>query len=478
MEPIRIPRVSNRGIFYTMATVLLVIPIILLSSFYINSAQTRIEDTTSQIRCDELHYFVEDTRQDLGRAVSIFGRRAAIYSYDLLFNTSIPFMNYTFNCSGYCNVDCDRVIYPRIGAEAAIAELSLCGTLNGTNVSYMVNHTVREWMRKMENRSIERNMHINVTLKEIRVTPIDAWNFSITLDTDIQISDETGICYYQGLQRSTTSNTSIIGLEDALYTLGSNGMIKKYIYECPITVNLTRLLGTGTGTGNASGLTVLDSSLGNLADYCGSHTGLDDTILVMSNGGNCTKFGSAAEQQACFNISSPNRFGGVIDYNGGSAGSCDITIPYARGTGSLGLTDGNCTYLLSGKVYRGVCFDEVNYTCYQVSNTSLYNTGCPVNYSEGPSFFDRLDGRYFLSETYSNQSRDYYNNPHIGIESIIDYMDLIEHTITPYENASTVDYLYWQQINGSNMCGYCKGPIPALKLDCQHAYIMNVTTGC
>jgi len=92
-----------------------------------------------------------------------------------------------------------------VGAEAAIAELSLCGTINGTNVSYMVNHTVREWIKKMENRSTEKNMHINVTLKEIRVTPIDAWNFSITLDTDIKISDDTGICYYQGLRRTTTS---------------------------------------------------------------------------------------------------------------------------------------------------------------------------------------------------------------------------------------------------------------------------------
>jgi len=40
----------NRGIFYTLAAVLLIIPIILLSAFYMNSTQTRIEDTTSQIR--------------------------------------------------------------------------------------------------------------------------------------------------------------------------------------------------------------------------------------------------------------------------------------------------------------------------------------------------------------------------------------------------------------------------------------------
>jgi hypothetical protein len=465
---------NRKGVFFTLAVVLLIIPLIILSSFYINSSQTKIQDTTSQIRCDELHYFVEDARQDLSRAVSIFGRRAAIYSYDLLFNTSVPFMNYAFNCTDSCNVDCNRIIYPRIGAEAAIAELSLCGTLNGSSVNYMVNHTVREWVNKMENRSTEQNMRINVTLKEIRVTPIDAWNFSITLDTDIQITDDTGICYYQGLHRSTTSNTSIIGLEDALYTLGSRGMIKKYIYDCPINFDLTRLLGTGTGTGNASGMVILDSNIGNASsDYCTTHTALGDKLLVFTNGANCTKY----EQQACFNESSDNHFAGVID-NGTGISACSIAVPYVKGMGNLNLTDGNCGYLLSGKIYAGVCYNEVNYTCYQVSNISRYNTSCPVNYSEGPSFFDRLDGRYYLSEKYSNQSRDYYNNPHIGIESLIDYSDLIEHTITPYENASTIDYMYWQNISASNLCGYCKGPYPKIKLSCQHAIRFNQTTGC
>jgi len=464
---------NGKGMFFTMAIVLLIIPLIFLSSFYLNSSQTKIEDTTSQIRCDELHYFVEDARQDLTRAVSIFGRRAAIYSYDLLFNTSVPFMNYTFNCTDSCNVDCNRIIYPMVGAEAAIAELSLCGTLNGSSRTYMLNHTVREWVKKMENRSTEQNMRINITLKEIKVIPIDAWNFSITLDTDIKITDDTGICYYQGLHKSTTSNTSIIGLEDALYTLGSKGMTRKYIYDCPISFKLTRLPGSGTGTGNASGTVILDSTIGNeTGDYCSTHTALGDNVLFFRNGANCTKY----EQYACFNSSSDNHFAGVID-NGTGSTVCNITIPYVR-NGNLNLTDGNCTYILSGEIYSGVCYNEVNYTCYQVSNISLYNTSCTANYSEGPSYFDRLDGRYYLSEKYSNQSREYYNNPHIGIESLIEYSDLIEHTITPYENASTIDYLYWQNINGTNMCGYCKGPYSQIKLICQHASRFNMTTGC
>lgn len=473
---------SRTGLFYTLAAVLLIVPLILLTSFYMGSSETKIEDTTSKIRCDELHYFVEDVKKDLGRAVSIFGRRAAIYAIDSIVNSSEPLMNYTFNCTGMCNVDCDRIMYPQTGAEAAIAELALCGTLNGTNVTYMVNHTVREWIRRIEMRGAEKNMMINMTLKEIKVLPIDAWNFSIVLDNDIRIVDETGICYYLGMDKITSSNTSIVGLEDPLYTIGSDGDIIKYVYDCAIQFNQSSALGAGNGNWSGSGSAILDATASevNASEYCSDHPGtVGDQILVLHNGyENCTKFGAD-----CFNNDSTTHFAGVVDY--GSAGQkfevpgrCNITIPYARDVGDINLSDGDCITLLEGSVRRGINYNEIDHSCYQVSNISEYATDCSQNYSEGPSFFDRLDGRYNLSERYSNQSRDYYGNPHIGIETLIDYSNLIDHVITPKENASSIDYLYWQDINASSICGYCKGPYPAIRLDCQHARLLNLTTGC
>jgi len=57
-----------------------------------------------------------------------------------------------------------------------------------------------------------------------------------------------------------------------------------------------------------------------------------------------------------------------------------------------------------------VGFDSsgINASCYWVSNASLYDYGL-FNVTDGPSFFDRLDGTYELSTKYSNQSRDYFN---------------------------------------------------------------------
>ncbi|MFZ2456612.1 MAG: hypothetical protein WAX07_09065 [Candidatus Altiarchaeia archaeon] len=472
----------DKGIFFTLAIVLLMIPLIFLASFYLMSTETKIDDTTSRIRCDELHYFVEDVKRDLSRAVSIFGRRAAIYAIDHVVNSSTPMMNYTFNCTSMCNVDCEKIIYPRTGSEAAIAELALCGTLNGTNVTYMVNHTVREWINRIEMRGADKNMRINITLKEIKVLPIDAWNFSIVLDNDIKVIDDTNICYYMGLHRATESNTSIIGLEDPLYTLGTSGRIIKYIDNCEIRFNQSELIKTGTGNGTSAGSAILDdtASAGNASTYCTDHPGtVGDMILVLDNGyANCTKY-----ETDCFNNASPIHYAGVIDY--GSFGQkfetptrCNISIPYARDTSDLNLSDGECIKLSSGTVLTGINYDVVDYSCYQVSNISAYPTNCSSNYSDGPSFFDRLDGRYNLSERYSNQSREYYNNPSIGIETLIDYSDLIDHNIIPYENTSTIDYLYWQNVNGHSLCGYCKGPYPSIKLDCPHETRFNQSAGC
>ncbi|MCK4491922.1 MAG: hypothetical protein KAU03_04815, partial [Candidatus Altiarchaeales archaeon] len=46
------------------------------------------------------------------------------------------------------------------------------------------------------------------------------------------------------------------------------------------------------------------------------------------------------------------------------------------------------------------------------------------------------------------------------------------------ENATWVDYLYWQNESGCNAIGVCKGGGYEFKLDCTHAYKYQVDTEC
>ena len=65
-------------------------------------------------------------------------------------------------------------------------------------------------------------------------------------------------------------------------------------------------------------------------------------------------------------------------------------------------------------------------------------------------FFDRLEGKLNLSENYLAQSKEYFANSEIGLESFVDVSDLWMHNLTlDFENYSWVEYMYWQNANGT-----------------------------
>lgn len=502
--------IDNRGIFFTLAIVLLIVPLALLVAYYSNDEKTRIEDDTAKIRCDELHYFVEDVKRDLNRAVIIFGRRAAIYAIDHVVRPpGNPLENYTFGCTSACNIDCNRTEYPLQGSEAAIAELGLCGTLNNTNVTYMINHTIREWVNRIEMRGAEKNFGVRMTINKIAVVPIDPWDFSIIINSDMDIRDDTGICYFQGFSVKTVANTSIIGLEDPLYTLSTGGNIVKYIYNCEPDLNLNRVAGCSDhdkGGGDSTGTIVFYSTIagnpGGLNDYCMNTPAstLGKQVLVLDQGSiSCTP-----QVADCLNMSSPSHFAGFIEYNPSNNVPCGGTIPWLSDTGDIDkyhpenpprglcsrtagnftIADGDCVYIENKpapenihQVKLGIGYVKLNLTCYTASNASFYAAGCASNYSNGPSFFDRLDGRYNLSEKYVKQASDYFNNTIIGMETLVDLIELGDHNINPHLNASSVDYLYWKNVSGDRVCGVCDS-ILSLRMDCQHAKRYGLNTGC
>ena len=58
----------KKGLFFTIGALLLIIPLILFIAYYATIKQTKSEDTITKIRCDELHYLVEDVKNDMERA--------------------------------------------------------------------------------------------------------------------------------------------------------------------------------------------------------------------------------------------------------------------------------------------------------------------------------------------------------------------------------------------------------------------------
>jgi len=508
---------ENKGVFFTLAIVLILIPLVLLISFQSSNTRTDVVDTTEKIRCDELHFFVEDIKKDLGRAGAIFGRRAAIYAIDYVISTrGNPLDGYSFNCSQDCGLGCDRFTYPMNGSGAAIAELASCGTINNTNVTYMINHTIKEWRRKIVEESRDKNFAVNLTINDIEVVQLDAWNFSIIVRTDVEAVDLAGICYYSESNAEIVSNTSIVGLEDPLYTLGSEGKIIKYIDDCTADINITTVAGcskSDRGVGNGSGSVIFYSDLpASAGTYCSADMQeyVNDKIIVFD-----IAFGSCNQiDPSCFNQSAPYHFVGFIDYAPNDPNSfvkkcletADInsTIAWISDTGTMdneshygqerlpgcdmaNITHGSCIYMKNDvsvvpeihQIIMGLDPSRLNYTCYAVSNSTrpIYSGGCSPVYPDGPSFFDRLDGRYNLSDKYMNQSRDYIGDPEldIGIETIVNIYELMSRGIDPYPDASKIDYLHWKNISGEGICMVCSYGQYSFKMDCQHKEKYNLS---
>lgn len=131
------------------------------------------------------------------------------------------------------------------------------------------------------------------------------------------------------------------------------------------------------------------------------------------------------------------------------------------------------------EVLVGYDASKLNTTCYTVSNVSSYLPVCTSEqYANGPSFFDRLDGRLNLSSKYVDQSVKYFDNPYIGIETLVSPYDLDAHGVTVNKNATWIDYLYWQNKGGCPVTITCQDRLPSFKLDCPHAYYYNLSTSC
>jgi len=124
------------------------------------------------------------------------------------------------------------------------------------------------------------------------------------------------------------------------------------------------------------------------------------------------------------------------------------------------------------QVIIGINCSETNTTCYHISNASLYGG------YDGPSFLDRLDGRYNLSEIYVNQSLAYFNNSDIGIETLVNLYELDAYGVNPRLNASWIDYLYWQSEDACQIQSVCPGQGFIIRLDDPHAEYFAVNTEC
>jgi len=493
---------NKKGFIFSISVIILLVPLIIFISSYNEIPETKMGDTISRSRCDKLHYSVEDIKKDLERVISISGRRAAIAAVDDVINSGEALENYTFNCSSNCAFDCSDFIFQEKGGGAAIAELITCGTLHGLNASIMSNHTLSTWVGRITNRSKEMNFNASLKLIDIKIVMRDAWSFSSIPVFRVSISDMGEKCFYKGIIKDVVANSSIIGLIDPLYPLKTYRQIKHYKFrKCPIKFSRFKVIGESsskTGDGSFTGTPTIYSDLPDAVNYCQNkiQSELEHEILVYNQLAllDCNMEPGLKQ---CFNKSSNHHFGGLIAFQG--AINCNPTTPYIVDTGDIeNISNETCVHIINEgttceihQVLSGVESNRFNTTCYEVSDIEdRYNNYCTKGYSNGPSFLDRLEGNLNLSSRYVKKTEELFNRTDIGLESVLSPFEIMQFFnpsdprlfILLKENASWIDYLYWQNISGCQVMGSCGVGVPGFeryfKLDCAHTFKYKLSTSC
>ena len=193
-----------RGIFYSFAAMLFIIPLIMLSLAGMNYYSSGSETATSKIMGDKLLAFSKSVDNDMPRALEIMAKNA-ISSAVIYVETN-----------GTALTDSGDVLQ----------ELFENGTIYGT--ASETNFTVSSWVIQLTQKGVNYGFDTDIAVKNITFLSIDSYNIKLVAEISVNATNtQAGI----GIYRVYTAEipVSIEDFNDPLYTLGTNGVIKRSI---------------------------------------------------------------------------------------------------------------------------------------------------------------------------------------------------------------------------------------------------------
>ncbi|MBI2657304.1 hypothetical protein HYX08_01265 [Candidatus Woesearchaeota archaeon] len=215
---------SKKGIFYTTAAIALTIVIITTySSFSTNRLSDKMD--VVQNRIETVNFFIKDVEKDIGKGVTI-----------ATFRTLLSFNQFIANNGTFIDDINER-----------FRESFLNGTINHQQLSLMKDSTFTDWANKISAEADKVGIKFNFTIKDVQINHTDPWTISVGLNISLDIRDKRNTSYWVR-DRYLTNTISIIGFEDPLYIVNSNGRVTNTITKTNFTQfvvngNVQNLLG-------------------------------------------------------------------------------------------------------------------------------------------------------------------------------------------------------------------------------------------
>lgn len=193
---------KKRGMFFT------VIALTLIALFLISYAVYSVVQDREPVnkRVDSMNNFIFSLEQDMSRQVYISGYRA-LAALDGHVTTKGTFLS---------------------NSREALKEALLNGTLNSQQINLMEGYRLEDWAPRIESLSNSINLLASYSIKNISVSQDDPWSVKIEIIVDMNLSDKSNLASWNKTQK-ISSRIEIIGFEDPLYLMNTNGKITNRI---------------------------------------------------------------------------------------------------------------------------------------------------------------------------------------------------------------------------------------------------------
>ena len=201
----------KKAMFFTMAAIALTLVIVVTYTAY---TTYRLSDNMEKvgIRIETVNFFVKDIEKDLSKGVYITG-----------FRTLLSFEQFISKNGTYLDDINNR-----------FAESFLNGTVYQQPLTLMQGSTFTDWANKIAAQANTIGIIFNFTIDNVNINQTDPWNVNIMLNITLSINDKKNTSSWVR-KNNLISRISIIGFEDPLYVVNSNGRVTNNIVPSNIT---------------------------------------------------------------------------------------------------------------------------------------------------------------------------------------------------------------------------------------------------
>ncbi len=208
---------TKKAIFYTTAAIALTIVIIVTYSAY-NTYRLNDKMDVLETRIETMNFFIKDVEKDLNKGAYIAGYRTLL-SFNQFIATNGTFID---------------------DVNERFKESFLNGTIKKQQLNLMKDTTFTEWANRIAAEADKVDILFNFTINEVKLNQSDPWNVDIGLNISLDIRDKRNTSYWVR-NRYLITKINIVGFEDPLYIINSNGKVTNTV----IPTNFTNFVVNG-----------------------------------------------------------------------------------------------------------------------------------------------------------------------------------------------------------------------------------------